>query len=279
MYFADVVEISQEAKLEFATSAAPVETIEKLNVTAQAMEFLKKIDNPIVKEQAKDYFINRQFRKDIFVRGARRITLAEQIDKILEMRYVLLNSVENVPLKFASTVGEIKLAENVYRPILEFLQEDNFRPKNFSEYLKRNPTQDQKTLMEVITLLVNGNYIMPCQSEAAVKLVKKSCERLNAHICERSKFEDAINFLASPLTGMGINANRFQQIFLLQYKNGDKTPDKLAESAWKIIFRQGQRLIRNGKIIESPEENLAHMKTLTETFLTKQLPLFKSLLI
>ena len=109
--------------------------------------------------------------------------------------------------------------------------------------------------------------------------MKKSCERLNAHICERSKFEDAINFLASPLTGMGINANRFQQIFLLQYKNGDKTPDKLAESAWKIIFRQGQRLIRNGKIIESPEENLAHMKTLTETFLTKQLPLFKSLLI
>ncbi len=279
MYFADVVEISQEAKLEFATSAAPVETIEKLNVTAQAMEFLKKIDNPIVKEQAKDYFINRQFRKDIFVRGARRITLAEQIDKILEMRYVLSTSVENVPLKFASTVGEIKLAENVYRPILEFLQEDNFRPKNFSEYLKRNPTQDQKTLMEVITLLVNGNYIMPCQSEAAVKLVKKSCERLNAHICERSKFEDAINFLASPLTGMGINANRFQQIFLLQYKNGDKTPDKLAESAWKIIFRQGQRLIRNGKIIESPEENLAHMKTLTETFLTKQLPLFKALLI
>ena len=279
MYFADVVEISQEAKLDFAMSAIPIESIEKLNFTAPAMEFFQKIDNPIMKEQAKDYFINRQFRKDIFVRGLRRITPAERLDKIMEMRYVLVTPAENVSLKFSTTVGEVKLSEEVYRPLLEFLQEDNFRPKNFNEYIKRNPKQNAAGLIEVITILVNNNNILPCQSEAAVKLVKKSCEQLNAHICERSKFEDAINFLASPLTGQGISVNRFQQIFLSQYKNGDKTADKLAAAAWKIISRQGQRLVSNGKAIESPEENLSHMKILAENFLTKQLPIFKALLI
>ena len=278
MYFTDVAEISQDAKLDFATTAIPIENIDKLNLAPQAMAFLGKIDNPTVKEQAKDYFINRQFRKDLFVRGLRRMTQAESLDKIIEMRYVLLNHAESVPLKFSTSVGEIKLSEEVYRPILEFLQEDNFRPKNFVEYLKRTPSQNARSISEAITILVNNNTILPCQSEAAVKLVKKSCERLNEHICERSKFEDAINFLASPLTGMGISVNRFQQIFLSQYKNGDKTADKIADSAWKIISRQGQRLVSNGKPIESPEENLAHMKTLTEVFLDKQLPIFKALL-
>ena len=279
MYFADVVEISQDAKLDFAMTAVPIENIDKLNLTPQAMAFLGKIDNPTIKEQAKDYFVNRQFRKDIFVRGLRRLTPAETIDKIINTRYVLLTPAENVPLKFNTSVGEVKLSEQVYRPVLEFLQEDNFRPKSFAEYLKRIPNQDPRGLIETITILVNNNTISPCQSDAAVKLVKKSCEQLNAHICERSKFEDAINFLASPLTGMGVTANRFQQIFLSQYKNGDKAADKLAASAWKVISRQGQRLVSNGKMLETPEENLAHMKTLANAFIDKQLPIFKALLL
>ena len=279
MYFTDVAEISQDAKLDFAVTAVPIESIDKLNLTPQAMAFLGKIDNPTMKEQARDYFVNRQFRKDIFVRGLRRITQAEAIDKVIEMRYVLLSPAETVPLKFSTSVGEVKLSEEVYRPILEFLQEDNFHPKNFVEYLKRKPNQDAKGLVEAITILVNNNNILPCQSDAAVKQVKKSCERLNAHICERSKFEDSINFLASPLTGMGVGVNRFQQIFLSQYKNGDKSADKIADSAWKILSRQGQKLVSNGKILESPEENLAHMKTLAEAFLDKQLPIFKALIL
>ena len=279
MYFTDVTEISQQAKLDFAATAIPIEIVEKLNISVSAIEFLKTIENPIVKEQARDYFINRQFRKDIFVRGTRKINSIERLDKILEMRYVLLSPAANVPLKFKTTSGEVKLSEEIYRPILEFLQEDNYRPKSFNEYLKLHPMPDSKGILEVIIIMVNNNNIMPCQSEAAVKLVKKSCDKLNAHICERAKFEDAINFLASPLTGLGVGVNRFQQLFLSQYRAGDKTADKLAASAWKIISRQGQRLIHEGKTLQSPEENLAHMERLAEDFLKTQLPLFKALLI
>ncbi|MBR4904292.1 MAG: class I SAM-dependent methyltransferase [Selenomonadaceae bacterium] len=279
MYFTDVAEIAQQAKLNFAATAIPIEIVEKLNISEPAIEFLRKIENPIVKEQARDYFINRQFRKDIFVRGIRKINSVERLDKILEMRYVLLSPADNVPLKFKTTGGDVKLSEEIYRPILEFLQEDNYRPKNFAEYLKRNPAQDSKGILEAIIILVNNNNIMPCQSEVAVNLVKKSCDKLNAHICERAKFEDAINFLVSPLTGLGVAVTRFQQLFLSQYRAGDKTSDKLAASAWKIISRQGQRLIHEGKTLQTPEENLAHMEKLTDDFLKTQLPIFKALLI
>ena len=105
MYFADVAEICQEAKLDFAAAAVPIEIVDKLNISAPAAEFLKTITNPIVKEQARDYFINRQFRKDIFIRGMRKITPLERLDKLLEMRYVLLTPAESVPLKFVTTGG------------------------------------------------------------------------------------------------------------------------------------------------------------------------------
>lgn len=277
MYFADVLEAFQEAKLDFAAAAIPLEAIEKLNFTAQASEFLNKIENPTVKEQAADYFINRQFRKDIFVRGIRKISPIERIDKILGTRYILMTPAENVPMKFNTYVGEVNLPADYYRSILEFLQEDSYRPKNFNEYLQRNTIKDVRNLIEPIIILVNGNHIMPCQSESAVQLVKKNCERLNAHICERAIFESAINFLASPITGMGVPVNRFQQIFLAQYKNGDKTAEKLASSVWKIFFRQGQRLFKDGKAIESPEENISYIKSMAEGFLRVQLPIFEAL--
>lgn len=277
MYFADVVEISQEFKLDFAATAYPIEVVDKLNFSAQAIDFLNKIDNPIIKEQARDYFINRQFRKDIFVRGLRRITPIERLERLLAMNYILITPADKVPLKFPTPLGEVQLSEEVYRPILEFLQEDNFRPKTFNEYLKLNPNKNANNLLEVMIILVNGNHILPCQSDAAIKLVKKSCERLNAHICERTKFEDAINFLASPVTGGGVNVNRFQQIFLARYKAGDKTAAKIAAATWKIFSKQGQKLIRDGKTIESPEENLAYIEKLAESFLANQLPIFKAL--
>lgn len=277
MYFADVAELSQSAKLDFAATAIPLEA-NKNPLPEKPRDFLNKIDNPIVREQLRDYFVNRQFRKDIFVRGVRRLSPADIIEKILSTRYVLTSQIDKIPMKIPTPFGELALSAEIYRPLLDFLASKNCRPKNLHEYLAQNKV-DARTVIEVITFLVNGNHVMPCQSDAAISLVKKSCERLNSYICERAKTDQSINFLASPLTGCGVGVNRFQQIFLATYKGGGKSANDLAQAAWKILSRQGQTLVRDGAAIQSPEENLIYMTTLAETFLTQDLPQFKALLI
>ena len=204
MYFADVAELCQEFKLDFAMSAIPVETNEAMYLSEKAREFLKTVSNPIMREQLKDYFINRQFRKDIFVRGVRRLSRTEIYDKIFSTRYVLTTPAADVPMKVKVYQGELNLNEERYRPVLEYLEKDNFRPKDFREYLANGNTK-ANFLHEVILVLVHAGHIIPCQSENAVKQVKRSCERLNAHICERSEFSGDIAFLASPLTGCGVD--------------------------------------------------------------------------
>lgn len=277
MYFSDVAELSQEAKLDFAAVAVPIET-SAFNLPQKVSEFLGKIANPIVREQVKDYFTNRQFRKDLYVRGLRRLPQTEVFDKVLSTRYVLLIPSAEVPMNLDTEQGVLKLAEQAYRPLIEFLAEDNFRPKDFVEYSERRkvPPRD---IVEMVRVLTLANRIMPCQDEAAVKLVKKSCDKLNAYICERAQFSETINFLASPLTGGGINVSRISQLFMMDYKGGVKTADKLADTVWKILSRQGQRILFNGKPLEKPEDNIEHLRTLAERFLTRDLPILKALLI
>lgn len=277
MYFSDVAELSQESKLDFAAVAVPIET-SAFNLPQKVREFLGKIASPIVREQVKDYFTNRQFRKDIYVRGLRRLPQTEVFDKVLATRYVLLMPSAEVPMNLDTEQGVLKLSEQAYRPLIDFLAEDNFRPKNFVEYSERRkiPPRD---IVEMVRVLTLANRIMPCQDEAAVKLVKKSCDKLNAYICERAQFSETINFLASPLTGGGINVNRILQLFMVNYKSGVKAVDKLADAVWKILSRQGQHILFNGKALEKPEDNIEHLRTLAERFLTRDLPILRALLI
>ena len=277
MYFTDVVDMFSEYKLDFAATALPIESLGDSNFLQTTRDFLNKIDDPLMREQVRDYFINRQFRKDLFMRGLRRLSTYETQQRILETRYVLLRQADSVPMKLSTSIAPVTLSEKLYKPLLEFLQEDNFRPKTFMEYLSLHTELKPKDLVAAATILVDTNHIFPCQSEAAIKLVKKSCERLNAYICERSKVEDAINFLASPLTGNGYKLNRFQQMFLSAYNSGNRSADALAQAFWEVFSRQGQRIIIKGKRLETAEENLAHLKSIAEIFLSKELPIFKAL--
>ncbi len=277
MYFVDVAEQCQEAKLDFAATALPTEA-NPMYLPPKTREFLLKVENPIMREQLRDYFINRQFRMDLFVRGVRRLTPTEVNDKLLSTRYVLTKPAAEVPMRASVSMGEIIFSDAVYRPLLEYLQEDGFRPKDLTEYVMRSKS-DPRAIVEAITVMVHAQHVMPCQSEAAVKLVKKSCDRLNAYLCERAVFDNSIGFLASPLTGCGAGVDRFRQMFLAQYKRGEKTADRMAEAVWQIISRQGQMLVHNGKRLDTPADNLNQLKSMVEHFLTAELPILKALLI
>ena len=72
-YFTEVADALAKAKLEFATTAEPLDVVDTINLTAEGIAFLATIEHPILREQARDYFVNQQFRKDLWLRGVRRL--------------------------------------------------------------------------------------------------------------------------------------------------------------------------------------------------------------
>jgi hypothetical protein len=91
---------------------------------------------------------------------------------------------------------------------------------------------------------------------------------------EQARHSHDIQALASPVTGGGINVDRFEQLFLLARQNKQPDPPALV---MQILSTLGQRLIRDGKAIETPEENLAELRSRYATFMEKRLPVLDQL--
>lgn len=277
MYFTDVVDALAPGKLEFATTALPFDTVDAINLSADAQTFLQGIDHPIMREQARDYFVNQQFRKDLYVRGATRLTASEQRDRMLNTRVVLLQTADSVPSKVTGALGEATLQQEIYAPLLEALSAKANAPKTLRQLGTAVPSLNYGALSQAISILVGMGAVAPCQSEAAEKQAQNRCNALNQHLCLQAQFEKRVEFLASPVTGGGVMVSRFEQLFLLSIKQGKKQPAEWAQQVWQLLASQGERLVTEGKILETAEANLAELTRQAEAFAEKSLGVLKAL--
>ena len=278
MYFSEVAEILQDAKLDFACTSEIIESLEMYNFSQANLEFINGIENSIMREQVKDYFRSRQFRKDIYVRGARRIAEFERVERLLNMNYVLMSQ-NKFPKIVAVPGGNVNFAENVAEKVHEHLASENFAPKNFKSFIEKNTDISKATILQAIVLLTQNGNIMPCQSETAVQRVKTQCVNLNKYICNRAKNSDDIQFLASPVTGGGFSLTKFEKIFLSAEYEGITGVDELANYAWKIFSTRGLTLVKAGKSLNGAEENIAEFKNFAQNFIDNRLPIIKALQI
>ena len=99
---------------------------------------------------------------------------------------------------------------------------------------------------------------------------------LNRYLMKKSRFS-GIGYLASPVTGGGINVDRLSQLMLLGISEGRDQVKELSSFVFDILNSQGQRLIKDGQTLESEQDNRAELMRLCETFKEKALPLYQRL--
>ena len=135
------------------------------------------------------------------------------------------------------------------------------------------------TIVEAVLILAGKADIVFVQDEAAQARAKPRTDRLNLALFERARGGAEVTFLASPLIGGGVNAGRFQHLAMLAMRHGSKTAAELARFIWDILSRQGQRVTKDNKPLETPEENLAELETQARDFLDKRLAILRRLKI
>ncbi len=276
MYFTEVADALAEAKLEFATTAEPLDVADTINLTADGIAFLATIEHPILREQARDYFVNRQFRKDLWLRGVRRLSGAEQREQTLETRLVLTRSADAIPLVLNTAQGEATLHEGVFRPLLDELAARDYAPKTFRELMRAMPTVSLPQLTMAGAVLVGADHAAPCQAAAIVQQVRPACDALNRHLLSRARGRADVNYLASPVTGGGIAVDRFQQLFLLALRDNQDHPADWARATWHLLADLGERVFKDGEILRTPEENLAELTARATAFATDRIPILRA---
>lgn len=277
MYVSDMARWLQSAKLSFAGSAHFFDHVDAINLTADQQAFMAEIPDPIFRETIRDYMVNQQFRRDYWVKGPQILSRLDQVETMQNQRVILSQKRENVELKAAGALGEAAMNEEVYNPILDYLADHT--PRTLAEIQGHLAGRSINfgQIIQAITVLMGNMAITPAQDIGVTERSSGQCEKLNSYLMDLARGSGDVAYLASPVTGGGVAVPRFSQLFLRALHDGQQTADGWAETTWKIIADQGQSIMKEGKTLETPEENLAELKSQAATFAEDTLPLLQAL--
>jgi hypothetical protein len=279
MHFATMADWLEPAKVAFACSAHYLDHIDAINLTAEQQEFLKEIPDTMFRESARDFMVNQQFRRDYWVKGPRQLSALEQAEALRAQKFILATHRPDISLKVSGSLGEATMTEAIYKPILDFLADHKTKTLGQIEQASQVHSVNFAQLRQAAMLLCGTGQLAAVQDDAAITKSRRHTDKLNAHLMDKSRGSNDISYLASPVTGGGHIVGRFQQMFLLALAQGKKQPADWAQFAWEILAVQGQKLVNDGKTLESSEENLAELTAQATAFATKTLPILKALQI
>jgi len=279
MHFATMAQWLEPAKLQYACSANYLDHVEAINLSADQQTFLNEIPDPMFRQTVRDFMVNQQFRKDYWVKGARRLNGVQQAQALQAQRAVLTAPAQDISLKVQGALGEANLNEAVYKPVLQMLADH--KPHNIQELITALQGQDNALLKaaQAVMVLTGQGHVQPVQSEESVSKAGPSTKRLNQHLMNLAKGSADVAYLASPVTGGAVNVGRIHHLFLQTLLQGKKQPQDWVQEAWVLLKSQGQRLIKAGQTLQGEEENLAELTHMATEFQDKALPVLRGLRI
>ncbi len=275
-YFADVAADLSVARLGYVGSTALLEQMDAINLTEDQQAFLKGIGDRAQRETVRDFMFNRQFRKDIFARGPVMLGASEWKERWMATRFALTVAREDVGMTVKGLRGDADLQEDVYIPVLDRLVEGPMTCREMAEDTKISQLGWTR-LKEALTVLVGAGHVQPCLPAQDEGKRAKSAKAFNQVVLKKARDGADLQFLASPVLGSGVVVGRFQQLFLLALAAGKKHPEEWADFAWEIVLEQGQLILKDGKTLDTPEDNLAELVSRATEFATKRLPVLRSL--
>jgi SAM-dependent methyltransferase len=266
------------ARLSFACSANYLDHIESINLTADQQAFLKEIPDPMFRQSVRDFMVNQQFRKDYWVKGPRRLTTLDQAEALRQQKTILTRPRAGISLKVTGALGEATMSENVYNPLLDLLADHAPRTlAQIEQGLQPHGITFAQVLQAVLVLTGAGHLSPVVPEQSGIAKAQKTTGKLNRFLIQKARGTGDITYLASPVTGGGVSVGRFQQLFLLAMSEGKKQPAEWAQFVWHLLKVQGQKLVKEGKTLETDDQNLAELTAQAETFAQTQVPVLKAL--
>lgn len=279
MSFAAMADWLAPAKLDFACSAHYMDHIASLNLSAGQQTLLKDIPQAMFRQTVRDFMVNQKFRRDYWIKGAQQLNVLEQAEALRAQRVILIQPRADVSLRITGAIGEATMQDDVYAPILDVMADHKARTLGQIEQAVKDKGINFAQITQVAMVLTGTTALAPVQDESMIVKVRKQTDDFNAYVIDKARGGSNINYLASPVIAGGIPVIRFQQLYLLARSQGKKQPSDWAQEVWKTLSSQNQKIVKEGKPLETAEENLAELTARATGFAEKQLPILKALQI
>lgn len=275
-YHEDVAHELAAAKLEYVGSAQVEENFPQVMLSPEQRELCAELGDAAFAETLKDFFTRRGFRKDVYVRGKRPMSLAAQAEILRTIKLNLIRLPDELKYEFETPTGKAQLHEPVYRPVFEALSRG---PATIGQLLDLPPVRSTNaTAVELVGMLVGTGQAL-WQLREADEASRRRAARFNAVVSQQalSEARDIIS-VAAPALGTGLQLNQGQGLVYAQIVSGTEvSADAIATAIRTEFTRRGAQLKTEGQEARTPEDTLAFLRREVAPILSQWLPRWQQL--
>ncbi|NGZ86524.1 class I SAM-dependent methyltransferase [Duganella aceris] len=277
LYHADVARDFAQAKMEFAGSALLPMAYPALYLSPARKAVMETFPDSVMQETLKDYILNTGFRKDVFVRGLRKMSPVRHAEVLAQVGVALTVPRSEVKFEMKTAIGTFNGMSEVYAAVCDALA---VRPHFVGELLSLPSLKGQSVvnLIQVAVLLTSSGQAMTYLTGVG-KAEPAVTQKMNAALVKQVRYSDEYQVLCSPLTGNGVLADLFERVAfgLLSQTKGTVTLDDFTRQVWQHVSALGRRMMRDGVALDDEAENLTELRPRVEAILRDKLPVWKQL--
>ena len=268
LYVDEVMAEMANAKLTYVGSAHLLDHVDAFHLPPTAINHLAALSDPVLRELVRDFYLNAQFRRDVYVRGPVGMPGETQAQILQNMAFVLTVLPPLVKLEHQTTAGQVQLQANLYQPVVDDLAQG---PVTVAELAARLAPQGitLPQIGQALIVLMGLGYAHLVVGEGGLL----TTERFNRVVVERAELAGDVQFLASPVIGNGVKVSHLELLFLL----AEQRRQPLVEFVWQMLSRRGLQLTHEGRVLATPEATLAFLREQAVQFELQGKPLLQRL--
>ena len=229
------------------------------------------ISNPILRETTRDYVINQQFRRDIYVKGGRPLSPSELRFARQTFPFAVLAPNDTAPKTVMTPLGQATLRTEIYEPLMKVLfAADSARVS--LQQIHSDPTLagfSAEQLWEALLVLVAAGTISPCPTKPPGAEELENARAFNRMLAARAVHADESGALAAPVIGAGLPATRFDLLVLHAHFSGIASAAAFIND---LLAADGRRLLVDGQPLAEDSAQLALLDDMQAKFLVEILP-------
>jgi hypothetical protein len=218
-FHADVAHILAEAKLDWVASANPLENFPDLMLTPSQRTVMERYSDPIMRELIKDICLQRGLRHDIYVRGARRLTVEQRDAALAQFTLIPVVALDELRTTLDVPAGKAEMSDSLKKLMTTALQ----GRATVGGILAREPGHSNPA--ELASVMIGSNQCQPSMWPDTEQ--PHSAHRLNRVLGGRvtSVVDGRPSALACAQLGTGLSAPALIQFIAGRLLNGESEKD------------------------------------------------------
>jgi SAM-dependent methyltransferase len=262
------------AKLDYVGAAVLLENFVQLNLTPDQRK-LRDAAPPALRETVSDYFLERGLRRDIYVRGARRLPEA-RVDALLRrVRLALTMPAGAARYAFDLPLGKVEFNRRIYEPVFAALASG---PATIGALLDLPAVRDhgKASAVELAGVLIGTDQALRLTA-VPDEAGRMKARRLNAMLAAQAlAARRNTGMLAAPAGGTGIRLTPIELLVYWWLQSGAATDEAAIMAAVGEAGARGIVPLAEDGTPAPPSDAPERLRQQVSAALTAKVPLWRA---